>query len=328
MIIVQTPLRVSLFGGGTDFQDYYLQEGGCALTTAIDKYIYIIIKTRFDSQIRVGYTSTELVDRVSDLRHELIRESLIKTGISQSIEIATMGDIPSQGSGLGSSSTVTVGALHAMHTYNGELVTAERLAQEATDIELGTLNKPMGVQDQYIVAYGGFRFLRFLPSGEVLTEKVSISHQRIQQLSNNLMLIYTGQTRSSSSILAEQKNNITNRLSSLRELKKMAETAYEELGKGNLDCIGHLLHESWMLKKRLAGNISNGSIDNMYAAALKAGAIGGKISGAGGGGFLLLYCPYEKQAAVRATFNGYKELSFGFEEDGSKVILNKKAPYG
>lgn len=324
MIIIQTPLRISLFGGGTDFYDYYSVNGGCALSTAINKYIYIIIKDRFDDRIRIGYTRTELVDNVGDLQHELIREALKMTGITKGVEIATMGDIPSQGSGLGSSGTVTVGALHAMYTYLGELVTAERLAREATEIEIDILGKPIGLQDQYIVAHGGFRFLEFEPSGEVVVNKVKACNEIASMLSSNLMLVYTGVTRSSASVLTEQKCNINDNKAVLHAMKEIAHIAREEIEQGNLDRIGNLLHESWQLKKRLAGKISNNAIDEMYEAAIRAGALGGKVSGAGGGGFLLLYCPYEKQAGVRKILNGYKELSFQFEQDGSKVILNKR----
>lgn len=327
MIIIQTPLRISLFGGGTDFQDYYSVSGGCALSTAINKYIYIIIKDRFDDQIRVGYTRTELVDNVADLQHELIREALNMTGLTKGVEIATMGDIPSQGSGLGSSGTVTVGSLHAMYTYRGELVTAEKLAREASQIEIDILGKPIGLQDQYIVAHGGFRFFEFQPCGEVVSHKVKAGNELISELNNNLMLIYTGLTRRSASVLTEQKNNINDKKAVLDAIKKIAYVARKEIEQGNLDSIGSLLHESWQLKKQMAGNISNNAIDEMYEAAIRAGALGGKVSGAGGGGFLLLYCPYEKQAGVRKILNGYKELPFQFEQDGSKVILNKRASY-
>jgi D-glycero-alpha-D-manno-heptose-7-phosphate kinase len=322
MIIVQTPLRISLFGGGTDFPSFFKNEGGCVLTTAIDKYIFVTIKKRFDDKLRIGYTRTEMVDSVDEIQHELIRESLRKTNIVRGIEMTTIGDIPEAGSGLGSSSTVTVGALQAMYTYNGEIVSAERLAKEACEIEIETLCRPIGIQDQYIAAYGGFRLMEFHADGNVTTQPVNLEDHRCRRLNESLLLFYTGMTRKSAAILEEQKTNIGQRLSLLRQLKKMAYDARDELVSGNLNAIGEMLHESWVLKKELASQISNNTIDDMYNAALNAGAIGGKISGAGGGGFLLLFCPYEKQDSVREALTGLQELPFSLEQDGTKVIFN------
>jgi D-glycero-alpha-D-manno-heptose-7-phosphate kinase len=324
MIIVQTPLRVSFFGGGTDFPEFFCAEGGAVLTSAIDKYIFVTVKKRFDRLLRIGYTKQEMVNSVGEIRHELIREALRKTGVWEGIEITTMGDIPSAGSGLGSSSTVTVGALHALYTLLGEIVTAQRLAKEACNIEIDILHKPIGVQDQYIAAMGGLRFIEFLPDGRVVVDKVKLKPEYRRRFNDNLMLFFTGVTRNSDKILNEQKRNIDDRLVVLRKLKQMAFDARRELEAGNLDAIGELLNESWELKKSLATQISNKSIDSMYKAARAAGAIGGKIIGAGGGGFLLLYCPYDKQDAVRAALNRLQELPFRLENDGSKVIFNYK----
>jgi D-glycero-alpha-D-manno-heptose-7-phosphate kinase len=326
MIIVQTPLRVSLFGGGTDFPSFYQQEGGCVLSSAIDKYIFVTIKKRFDRKLRVGYTLTEMADCIDEIKHELIRESLRKTGILEGVEIITMGDIPSEGSGLGSSSTVTVGSLHAMYVFQNETVTAERLAHEACQIEIDMLEKPIGVQDQYIVAYGGLRLLEFFPDGEVKNSKVELKKEQQRQLNENLLLFFTGVTRQADRILDEQKHNINDRLPVLREMKQMAYEAHRQLQAGNVEIIGELLHESWQLKKQLAKQISNGSIEIMYEVARKAGAIGGKITGAGGGGFLLLYCPHDRQKDVRAALSKLQELPFQIEPDGTKVILNYRRP--
>lgn len=322
MIIIQTPLRISLFGGGTDFPSYFMEEGGCVLSSAIDKYIFVTIKERFDNKLRIGYTRTEMVDGIDQISHELIRESLRLTGIERGVEITTMGDIPSEGSGLGSSSTVTVGALHAMYTFHGEIVTAERLAREACAIEIEILKKPIGIQDQFIAAYGGLRFFEFSPSGEVKSEKISISPEALRALNDNFLLFFTGISRNSSSILKEQTINMKDHVSELREIKEMACQARSELEKENIDKLGSLIHQSWELKKHLAGTISNGYIDETYEAARRAGAIGGKITGAGGGGFLLLYVPYEHQNKVRTALNGLQELPFRLEADGTKVIFN------
>jgi D-glycero-alpha-D-manno-heptose-7-phosphate kinase len=322
MIIVQSPLRVSLFGGGTDFPSFFLEHGGCVLTSAIDKYIFVTIKKRFDRKLRVGYTQTEMVAHLDEIRHELIREALRKTCITEGVEITTMGDIPSQGSGLGSSSTVTVGALHAMYAFRRQLVLAERLATEACQIEIETLGKPIGIQDQYIASYGGLRFLEFTADGDILNQEIALDARSLRRLNENLLLFFTGVTRKSDGILTEQKANIKQRSSILCHMKTIAHQARDELERGNVDAIGHLLHESWQLKKQLASQISNGTLDEMYGAARRAGAIGGKISGAGGGGFLLLYCPPPKQDAVRDALYHLQELPFKLGQDGSKVIFD------
>jgi D-glycero-alpha-D-manno-heptose-7-phosphate kinase len=322
LIIVQTPLRISFFGGGTDFREFFMQEGGCVLSSAIDKFIFVTIKQRFDRKLRIGYTQTEMVDEVEQIHHELIREALRLTSIKRGVEITTMGDIPSEGSGLGSSSTVTVGALHAMYAYLGEIVPAERLAREACVIEIETLGKPIGIQDQYIAAYGGLRFLEFLPDGRVTAEKVRLSPEAERVLNSNFMLFFTGVSRDSSSILKEQVSNLKDRLGELRELKQMAYDARCAIEQEDFDTLGVLLHQSWELKKRLAGTISTGTINEMYEKARGAGAIGGKIAGAGGGGFLLLYVPFERQNRVRVALHGLQELPFRLEADGTKVIFN------
>ncbi|MCA9994244.1 MAG: GHMP kinase [Anaerolineales bacterium] len=322
MIIVQTPLRVSFFGGGTDFPTFFLAEGGCVLSTAIDKYIFVTLKQRFDRKLRVGYTRTEMVDHLSEIQHDLIREALRQTGITEGIEITTMGDIPSEGSGLGSSSTVTVGALHAAYAYLGELIATEQLAKEACHIEIDRLGNPIGIQDQYIAAYGGLRFLEFTTSGQVLCQRITLPIEQIRLLNQNFLLFFTGLTRQASTILMEQKANIQEHLRVLREMKQITYAAKGILESGELDDLGHLLHESWLLKQQLASRISTPEIDEMYAAARQAGATGGKVSGAGGGGFLLLYCPDGTHSRVRAALSHLQELPFRLEPDGSKVIFN------
>ena len=322
MIIVQTPLRISFFGGGTDFPSFFMEEGGCVLSSAIDKYIFVSVKERFDEKLRVGYTQTEMVDSVDEIQHELIRESLRMTGIRSSLEVTTMGDIPSEGSGLGSSSTVTVGALHALYTYLGEMVSAETLAREACNIEMDVLKKPIGIQDQYIAAYGNLRYFEFLPDGQVKAEKVTLDLETRRGFNDRFLLFFTGVSRRADTILREQKENIKDRIAILREIKQMVHEAKKFLANGDFDAFGLLLHESWMLKKSLADSITNGAIDDMYALARRSGAIGGKITGAGGGGFLLLYVPYEKQLSVRKALCGLRELPFRLESDGTKVIFN------
>jgi D-glycero-alpha-D-manno-heptose-7-phosphate kinase len=321
MFNVQTPLRISLFGGGTDFPDYFRANGGSVLSSAIDKYIYVILKERFDDQIRISYTVTEIVNRVDDINHELIREAMKMTGIQKSVEVVTLGDIPA-GTGLGSSSTVTVGALHAFHTYRGQMISMERLAREACEIEVDILSKPIGYQDQFIASYGGLRFFEFHQDGSVDHQAVEIDPIIVNELSSRLILLYSGITRKSESILSDQKTNIHSNLDALAKLKEMACQARIALTEGKLDTIGYLLHDSWELKKSLAPGINNGRLGEIYQTARNAGALGGKVTGAGGGGFLMLYCPLDKKGEVRSALSHLKELPFRLEPNGSKVIIN------
>ena len=322
MIIVQTPLRISFFGGGTDFREFFHQEEGWVLTSAIDKYIFVTIKERFDNKIRVGYTRTELVDHIDELQHELVRECLRKTGIRQGVEISTMADIPSEGSGLGSSSTVTVGLLNAMYNYLGTPVDHERLAHEACAIEIDVLRKPIGVQDQYIAAYGGQRFMRFCRNGKIELESLGLDLNQSRKLNRSLMLFYTNIPRKAESVLTEQVKNMDTNLEVLRELKRLALSARECLRTEAFDDFGSLLDQSWQFKKQLASSVSNSVIDEIYQEAQKAGALGGKITGAGAGGFLLLYCPPSKQDDVRHALRRLTELPFALARDGTKVIFN------
>ncbi len=322
MIITQTPLRISFFGGGTDFPDFYLKEGGHVLTSTIDRYIFVIIKQRFDEKIRIGYTRTEVVDNVDEIQHQLVRECLRRTGIRSRVEISTMGDIPDSGSGLGSSSTVTVGLLNAMYQYVGEPRDPETLAREASEIEITVLGKPIGIQDQYISAYGGQRFLSFDADGKVRVETLKIDGDDWSILNERLMLFFTNTTRQAEQVLTEQKQNIDAKLEILRRMKKLALEARDCLTNGDLDDFGALLDETWQMKKQLASKISTNLIDEAYQAAKDAGALGGKIAGAGGGGYLLLYCRPELQPRVRAALRLLPELPFGFERAGTKVIFD------
>ncbi len=324
MIIAQTPLRISFLGGGTDLPHFYRQHGGCVLSSAIDKYIFVIIKRRFDAKIRLGYTRTEMVDSLDELQHELIREALRLTGIRKQVELATMGDIPSEGSGLGSSSTVTVGSLHAMYAYQGQIVDAETLARQACQIEIDILGKPIGKQDQYIAAYGGLRFIRFLPDDRIVVESVSVEEEVRRSLSERLLLFYTGITRQAATVLQEQVAKIDARTELLLGLRSLAEEARTYVEAGRLDALGACMDRGWMLKRQLASTISSSAIDEMYASARRAGALGGKITGAGGGGFLLLYCPPERQSRVAEVLKakGLVRVDFQFDKPGYQVMLN------
>lgn len=323
MIISRTPLRISFAGGGTDFWAYYRREQGTVISTAIDKYIYITVNKKFDHKIRASYSITEIVDRVDDLRHELIREGLRTVGLDGGIEVTSVSDIPSEGTGLGSSSTYTVGLLNALYAYKGLHVGAERLAQEACAIEIGACGKPIGKQDQYIAAYGGLRRICFQPDDSVYVDPIICLPETRATLQARLLLLYTGLTRSSSSILAEQSHNTEHDAAKRRILGTMARLA-QDLGKAleanDLDCFGEILHEGWLAKRELASGITSRTIDEWYERARAHGAVGGKITGAGGGGFLLLYAPCERHAEIIASLPELRPVPFRFEPQGSKII--------
>ncbi|MGQ9764900.1 MAG: GHMP family kinase ATP-binding protein [Armatimonadota bacterium] len=323
MIITQTPLRISFAGGGTDFKDFYTHQGhGSVVSTAIDKYVYVIVKERFDHYIRVGYSRTELVESVEDLQHELVREALKIVGIDKGIEIATMADVPSEGSGLGSSSTVTVGVLNALYAYKGESVTAERLAKEACKIEIDILGKPIGKQDQYIAAYGGLKHFKFNSDEEVEVNPIVLDETTKQRLNESILLFYTGITRKADNILVEQKKNISKRMAILTEMRDQADELARLLRLGAITSLGQTLRENWIRKRQLASSISNPQIDDLVDAALSAGALGCKVTGAGGGGFFLVYVPPENRANVRKKLSHMRELPISLARDGSKVIFN------
>lgn len=322
MIVVRTPLRVSFLGGGSDFSEFSLQHGGAVLSTAIDKFVYVIIKDRFDDQIYVNYSKKEIVGQVDDLQHELVREAMRITEVKRGVEITTLADVPSSGTGLGSSSSVTVGVLRALYAHLGFLVTAETLAKQACEIEIERCGKPIGKQDQYIAAYGGLRQISFTVDGRVEVEHVSIDEKTWHRLNRNLMLFYTNRTRASSTVLMEQRDNIPSRTELLEGLRDLAVYGRECLVSGNLNELGRLMHEGWEMKKGLSSRVTDPELDELYSVALRAGALGGKIAGAGGGGFLLLYCPLEVQEGVRAALSHLRELPFALERDGCCVIFN------
>ena len=314
MIISQTPLRISFLGGNTDFPEYYEKYGGVVLTTSIDKYIYCIVKERFDSLIRVKYSIQESVNSVDELKHELVRESMRMLGVKPGIEIAFLSDIPGEGSGLGSSSSVTVGLLIALHRYVGETVSSEQIIKEACEIEINILGKRIGVQDQHIATLGGLREIRFPKGGHI----IELKNGNRDLLNNSLMLFHTGISRSSTDILS----TINLDKNVLDHNKNLAELGILAIKDGNIQKLGELLDEYWQFKKQLSDKISNPEIDDMYIKAISAGAYGGKIAGAGGGGFLMLIVPPEKRHNVRNVLLKYKELPVRIGRDGSKIIFD------
>lgn len=322
MIITQTPLRIGLVGGGTDLPGYYREHGGRVLNAAIDKYVYVIVKQRFDDDIYVNYSKKEIVSRVDDLEHELVREAMHMAGVRGGVEITTLADIPSTGSGLGSSSSVTVGLLHALFAYQGVQLPAAELAERACTIEIDRCRKPIGKQDQYAAAYGGVCDIRFGTGDQVVLDPVRLSPLEHRALQDELMLFFTGITRSADTILGEQQANIDDRLPQLNQLRDLAGEAADGLRSGDTGAVGAALRKSWEAKRALASGVSNAQIDDAVEAALDAGATGAKVTGAGGGGFLLVACPVERQRAVRDRLTAMKELPIKLDKFGSRVVLN------
>lgn len=326
MVISKTPLRISFAGGGTDLKAYYAHENGAVTSSAIDKSVYVIVKERFDDKIYINYSKKEIVDHVDEIQHDLVREAMKLAGIERGVEITTLADIPSEGSGLGSSSSVTVGLLNAFYHYRGIQVSAERLAQEACHIEIDLLEKPIGKQDQYIAAFGGIKYFKFKWDEEVDVQAVRLDCDYYREFNSNLILYYTGKTRDANKILSKQSRETKNKMLVLQRIKKHANLIRAALESHQLDMVGETLHETWLQKKQVVQEISNSDIDVMYQKAFEAGALGGKICGAGAGGFLLLYVPQENQPKVRAAMNGdYREFPFMLERHGSKIIFNYRS---
>jgi len=327
MIIVKTPLRISFVGGGSDMQDFYDRADGRVVCTAIDKFVYAIVKARFDDMIYINYSRKECVAKVADIKHDLVREAMRMTGVEKGIEITTLADIPSSGSGLGSSSSVTVALLHALYAYRNELVTAEQLARDACRIEINILGKPIGRQDQYAAAYGGINRFAFR-KGDV-TERLPVTMESAahRKFAASLLLYYTGITRSADKILSKQKSNLlrTDRFDTMQRMVALVDPFTEAMQQQDIRTCGELLAQNWRLKQNMAAGITNSEIDAMHDRALSAGALAGKVAGAGGGGFLLLIVPREKQNRVFEVMAPYRELPFMVAENGSKVIFDDRS---
>jgi D-glycero-alpha-D-manno-heptose-7-phosphate kinase len=322
MIVTQTPLRIGLVGGGTDLPEYYVEHGGRVLNCAIDKYVYVIVKQRFDDDIYVNYSKKEVVSNVEDLDHDLVREAMLMTGVKHGVEITMLADIPSSGSGLGSSSSITVGLLHALSAYQGRQWSGEELAEQACTIEIDLCGKRIGKQDQYIAALGGIRDIRFGPGPYVVADEIELSPTDRRTLQGQIMLFFTGVTRSADTILREQSANVATTLPQLNRLRDLAATTSERLRRGDVEALGGAIQEGWETKRQLASGVSNERIDRVIERTLAAGATGVKVTGAGGGGFLLVICPPEHQRAVRKSLDTLKELPVKLDRLGSRVVLN------
>ena len=321
MIITKTPFRISFCGGGSDLPAFYEKHGGAVLSTSINKYMYITIHPYFDPRRTVlKYSKTEIVDELYKIEHSIFHHVLNELQI-EGVEITCTADIPA-GTGLGSSSAFTVGLLHTLSCYKGKYASKAELAARACEVEIDKLRSPIGKQDQYAAAIGGLNFIRFHPGGQVTYEPILMKNGLLNQLEDSLVLYYLGTSRSANEILKEQSSNMSDKRKSdnLKSMVKLAETMKESLQKADLSNFGEMLDESWQLKRDLASGISNPEIDELYNKGIRAGATGGKLLGAGGGGFLMFYCPKEKQSLLGAEL-GLRPLPFSFDYDGTSVIF-------
>jgi D-glycero-alpha-D-manno-heptose-7-phosphate kinase len=324
MIISRAPVRLSMGGGGTDMASYYEKYGGFLMAAAINKYVYIMAEKRFNPSIRLSYSKTEIVDHVDQIEHRIFREAMKHTGVTQQVELISLADVPAN-CGLGTSSSFTVSLLHALYEHKRTAISREQLAETACHIEINRLQEPIGKQDQYAAAFGGFNAYWFHPGGAVEIQPVHIAEENMIELQNNIFLFYLQKERSASSILEVQdkKNKAgdtatLDRLHKIKEIGLYTKKILEE--KENIDEFGEILHEHWLTKKGLSDRITDPFIDEAYETGRKNGALGGKVVGAGGGGFLMLYCPQQKAKLVAAMRKlGLTPLWFAFEQGGAKV---------
>jgi D-glycero-alpha-D-manno-heptose-7-phosphate kinase len=321
MIICQTPFRVSFAGGGTDLPAFYQQGFGAVLSVAIDHHMYVTVHRRFESNIRISYSKTELAESVDTIQHDLVREAMRSTKTTAPIEVTTVADVPA-GTGLGSSSTLTVGLLNALAAYNGRVSSAAQLAQEACRIEIDVLGNPIGKQDQYAAAFGGLNYIKFNPDGTVHVEPVPLVRDARTELERHTLMLYTANQRSASAILQKQSEGTAEKRTVLRTMRDLAEEMRNVLtGEVDLGEFGKLLHEGWRLKRSLGFGISNAAIDDWYEAARAEGAWGGKLLGAGGGGFVLLFAPPERHEAICERLGSPQRLAFRMDSLGSRIVF-------
>lgn len=313
-----------MFGGGSDYPSWYKEHGGMVLTSTIDKYCYLSVRYMpafLGYKYNACWSKMERVNKLNDLEHSGVRGCLQYMGIDEGFEINHAGDLPAR-SGLGSSSAFTVGMLHALHALQGRHVSKAQLASEAIEVEQVVLKETVGIQDQIECAHGGFNVIEIYRDGEYTVRPVIIHADRKASLESKLMLFFTGLQRHSSEIADSQVSNIERKEHELKAIQNLVPKALEAMTNGNLDDVGSLLHETWMLKRELSDKVSNKEIDGLYTAAREAGAIGGKLLGAGGGGFFLFYVPEDRHASVREAMNGLLDIPFKFENGGSQIVLS------
>ena len=318
-------MRISFVGGGTDLPAFYEQRGGAVVSTSIDKWIHVVVARRFEGDIRVSYSRTEIVPTASELEHELVREGLRVTGIPRGIEVVTLADLPS-GTGLGSSSTVMVGLLAALYAFQGVYRSPAALAEEAAQIEIDTLGKPIGRQDQYAAAVGGFNLVEFMPgTGGVRVEPIISPQGTLERVHRSMLLFYTGRQRATETILRKQTHAIEGdegpTVEALETMRDLAYELRERLSKGDAEAVGELLDRNWRLKRSLSEGITNPRVDELYARAKDAGATGGKLLGAGSSGFFLISTPPDRHASVRAALSDLREVPFRFAARGTHIPL-------
>lgn len=321
MIISRTPFRISFAGGGSDLPSYYRREPGAVLSTSIDKYMYIAIHPFFDrNKIQLKYSKTELVDDIGEIRHPIFREVLAMYGL-KGVDLNSIADVPS-GTGLGSSSSFTVGLLNAVRAYLGKATSGHRLGELACDVEINKVGSPIGKQDQFAAACGGLNFITFYGDESVNVEKIIMSPKKKRELDENLLMVYIGGKHSANEILKNQQNAISeeNKFNTQRKMVDLAYQLKRSLEDNNIDDFGQILNEGWKLKKSLTAGISDSRIDDIYSKGLKVGALGGKLLGAGGAGFILFYCPKDRQDRFRKEMSDYEEMKFHFDDFGSKII--------
>lgn len=324
MIISRTPLRMSFVGGGSDLPVFYRKHGGAVVSTAINQFVYITVNRKFDEKIRVSYSKTEEASTVARIKHPLVRESMQLLKIDGGLEITSVADIPGRGSGLGSSSSFTVGLLHALHANAGCYASAEQLAVEACQIEIVRCGEPIGKQDQYAAAYGGFNFIQFHPDDSVTVEPILCKRETITAIQEQIIVFYTGITRSASDVLKHQQSAMGSEKRKQSVMLKMVGLAHDlrnQLQRNQPGALGEMIHEGWLLKKSLTRGISSTAIDDWYSRARKAGAVGGKLLGAGAGGFLLFLAPKEKHDAIARSLSDLRRMDFRFEPQGSRIIF-------
>lgn len=324
MIVSRTPLRISFVGGGSDLPSYYREKGGAVLSTSIDKYMYLTVNQKFDKNIRLSYSITENESNIQNIKHPIVRNTLELLGIKSGVEITSISDIPSQGSGLGSSSSYTVALLQALYAYNGKSISKEDLGRLSSHIEIDLCGDRIGKQDQYAAAFGGLNLIEFNEDDSVTVNPVICKPETIRKIEESIIIFYTGRTRSASNLLSRQSANMR-RAEKRKLMSNMVSLAYDLrdlIENDDIESLGELLDHNWQLKRQITEGISDPQIDGWYRRGILAGATGGKLLGAGNGGFMMFFAPKEKHAKIMEAMKGLRRLPFSFDYNGSKIVFS------